>query len=63
MSNINVERQVISHDLDLTWTHGYKDIICEFDSLSIIKFIKEGVSHIHPYTAIADYIRSLLTMA
>jgi ribonuclease HI len=46
-SNINVELQAISHGLELDWTHDYKDIVFEFDSLSVLKFIKEEVSHTH----------------
>jgi len=49
------------HGLELAWTHDYKDIVFEFDSLSVLKFIKEEVLHTHSYVAIVDYIRPLLT--
>jgi len=43
MTDINVELQVTSHGLDPTYTHDYKDIICESDSFSTLKFFKDGV--------------------
>jgi hypothetical protein len=57
----NVELQAISHGLELDWTHDYKDIVFEFDSLSVLKFIKEEVSHTHSYVVIVGYSRPLLT--
>lgn len=56
-SNINVELQTMSYGLDLAWNLWSS---CKFDFLSAIKFIKERVPH-HPYAAIVNYIRSMLT--
>jgi len=55
MSSFKLYLMVSRSNLD-SWL--YKDIICEFDSISVIKIIKEGVSHTHLSVAIVDHIIS-----
>jgi ribonuclease HI len=59
-SNINAELQAISHDLDIAWNHGFRNVICESDFQTALKLIQEGVPSTHPYAPLVDYIRSLI---
>ncbi|KAG5013164.1 hypothetical protein JHK86_025425 [Glycine max] len=41
----SVELHAICFALKLTWQLGYRDIICESDSLSAINMISKGMCH------------------
>lgn len=55
---MNAELQTISHGLDIDWSHGFKNVICESDSQTILRFII--VSLTDPYAPLVGYIKSFI---
>lgn len=57
-TNLNAELQAIAHGLELSWSRGYREVMCESNSETALALVKDGVQQTHPYAPIVDYIRS-----
>lgn len=58
-TNINAELHVIGKELQLAWDFGYREVVCESDSLIALQLmIQEGTINTHPHAALIDYIRT-----
>lgn len=56
-ANINVELLEIAYGLKMAWDVGFQDVICEFDSVTTLALVKDGVPKVHPYAKLATHIR------
>ncbi|PNX95448.1 ribonuclease H [Trifolium pratense] len=57
-TNLKAWLLAIVHGLSLTWSKGYTEVICEYDSKVIIDLIDQGVLNTHPYAHVVNRIRN-----
>lgn len=61
-TNLNAELLAIYHGFMIAWRAGYTHVICEYDSLSALALINEGVNSFHPFGPLIFQIQSLKSL-
>lgn len=54
-TNLFAELTTMLQGLKLVCESGLKDVICEIDSMELIRLIAQDNSHSHPYAAIKEF--------
>lgn len=59
-TNTTSELFAIYVGLSLAWRNGYRDIVCETDSMMALNLIKDGVDLFHPHASILANIHKVM---
>lgn len=60
-TNLKAELFAILHGLNVAWDAGYRFIVCESDSATALRLIKENNNPFHPYSPLISQIQRLVT--
>ncbi|CAL0331035.1 unnamed protein product [Lupinus luteus] len=59
-SNLHAGLLAIFHGLNLSWSSGFKAIICESDSQLALTLIAKGLDRFHPHEPVINKIRNFM---